>query len=98
MDRKTIRFENANITHHISEIAPEGVFQRWSFRNGYGASVVSGRFSYGGDEGLYELAVLWADEIDYTSPITDDVVGWLESDSVCNLLSQIASLPMKGLA
>lgn len=28
------------------------------FRNGYGASVIQGPYSYGGREGLYELAIL----------------------------------------
>jgi len=46
------------------------------FENGYGASVVMGNGTYGGDRGLYELAVIkfgeddddW--EIIYNTPIT----------------------------
>ena len=32
------------------------------FPNGFGASVISGKYSYGGPEGLYELAVLRGNE------------------------------------
>jgi hypothetical protein len=46
------------------------------FDNGRGASVVKSPMSYGGDAGLYELAVLDATgKLDYTTPITADVIG-----------------------
>ncbi len=47
------------------------------FDNGYGVSVVNHDKSYGGKEGLYELAVLRGDDICYDTPITNDVIGWL---------------------
>lgn len=34
-----------------------GIISRIKFDNGYGASVVKGPHTYGGDQGLYELAV-----------------------------------------
>ena len=34
-----------------------GVQARITFDNGYGASVVRSQYTYGGDKGLYELAV-----------------------------------------
>jgi len=68
------------------------VFQ---FPNGYGASVIRSPYSYGGPDGLYELAVLKNGKINYKTPITDDVVGWLTPDEVTELLGQIQALPGK---
>lgn len=89
-------FDGTCKAHHLD---PNGVQYLFSFDNGYGASVV--RFaqpgsceSYGGAAGLYELAVLdHTGEIDYTTPITSDVLGWLTQQDVHDLLARIASLP-----
>ena len=66
-----------------------------SFPNGYGASIIIGEYTYGGSDGLYELAVLHNGEIDYTTPITEDVLGWLTPNEVINYLQQIELLPSK---
>lgn len=70
------------------------------FPNGFGASVVQHSFSYGGDQGLWELAVLrttsedpWDIEITYSTPITPDVIGWLDEADVIETLERIAQLP-----
>lgn len=63
------------------------------FPNGYGASVVRGPHTYGGSEGLFELAVLDADgRLTYDTPITGDVIGWLDEDAVQALLARIEAL------
>ena len=69
-----------------------GVQARIQFDNGYGASVVKSSFSYGGNQGLYELAVLFEDNITYNTPITDDVLGYLSEDDVTEHLKQIQEL------
>lgn len=62
------------------------------FPNGYGASVIND--GYGRESGLFELAVLDSDgNLCYTTEITDDVIGWLESVEVLELLRRIAKLP-----
>lgn len=67
---------------------------RFTFRNGYGASVIRSSMSYGGDSGLWELAVLDASgQLTYDTPITDDVLGRLSKDEVAVLLLAVASLP-----
>jgi len=63
------------------------------FPNGYGASVVCHDHSYGGKDGLYELAVMKGDEICYDTPITDGVMGWLYPADVTEILSKIEHLP-----
>ena len=69
-----------------------GVQARIKFENGYGASVIKSSFSYGGNQGLYELAVLFEDDITYNTPITDDVLGYLSEDDVTEHLKQIQEL------
>lgn len=71
----------------------------YKFKNGYGASVIQGPYSYGGPEGLYEVAVIeWSGigyDLTYDTPITDDVLGYLEAEEVKGVLSQIEALPAK---
>ena len=63
------------------------------FDNGYGASVVIGEHTYGGKDGLYELAVLGKDgKLTYETPVTDDVEGYLNEDDVTILMKQIQNL------
>ena len=70
-----------------------GIISRISFDNGYGASVVKGPMSYGGKNGLYELAVLDSnDELTYDTPVTNDVEGYLNEEDVTKLLEQIQKL------
>lgn len=70
-----------------------GVHAKMSFPNGYEASIIKTFFSYGGDEGLYELAVLKNGNLCYDTPITDDVVGRCTEGDIENLLEQISLLP-----
>lgn len=63
------------------------------FDNGYGASVVQTDYSYGGRLGLYELAVLDKDgHITYNTPITEDVIGYLNHEKVTEKLIEIQDL------
>jgi hypothetical protein len=66
----------------------------YKFDNGYGASVISSEFSYGGDKGLFEVAVLDANgAIAYHTHLTHDVVGYLDFAGVAELLEEIKNLP-----
>lgn len=74
-----------------------GVQHKYAFPNGYGASVVKHDFSYGGKNGLWELAVLdfsvdSEGELCYTSGITEDVIGHLSWKKVEGVLSEIKQL------
>ena len=67
------------------------------FENSYGVSVVKHEHSYGGKNGLYELAVIKYDEsgnwgICYDTPLTDDVLGYLSEAEVTSYLMQIEQL------
>ena len=63
------------------------------FPNGYGASIVQGEHTYGGKDGLYEIAVFGKDgHISYSTPITDDVLGYLSEEEVEKTLTDIKNL------
>ena len=84
-------FKDLEFVEHPSHIG--GVQARITFDNGYGASVVKTPYSYGGDRGLYELAVLKDDELHYDNPVANgDVRGFLTEDAVTELLIQIQKL------
>lgn len=64
-----------------------------TFANGYQASIVNNSLSYG-----TTLAVMHDGNIVYDTPITDDVVGHLDVDSLRGTLKRIAALPKREAA
>lgn len=79
---------------HLSETnyVNNGVQHVYKFDNGYGASVVKHDFSYGGKNGLWEIAVLNEGDLCYTSGITEDVIGHLSWNNVEKYLGEIQQL------
>lgn len=75
-----------------------GVAARITFPNGYTASVVRGTMTYGGSQGLYELAVLHDEKIVYDTPVTSDVLGYLTEGDVTERLNEISLLPPRSSA
>jgi hypothetical protein len=69
-----------------------GIVSRTQFDNGYEASVVKSDYTYGGKNGLYELAVFKDGEICYHTPITDDVIGYLRPEDVTDVMAKIQQL------
>jgi len=70
-----------------------GVMSRIQFENGYGASVVKTDYTYGGDNGLYELAVLDSNgSLTYATSVTDDVIGYLRPEDVTDVMAKIQQL------
>ena len=72
-----------------------GIVLTWHFPNGYGASVIKHDYSYGGSDGLWEGAVLHHDMLCYDTPITDDVIGYMNCFEVDKFLNTIEALPEK---
>jgi hypothetical protein len=71
----------------------KGVKCRMMFENGFGVSVVSHTYSYGGKDGLFEVAVLGKDgDLTYDTPVTNDVVGYLNPDEVTEIMEQVQNL------
>jgi len=87
----------------------DGVGYIFKFDNNYGASVVKNRYSYGGRYDKWEVAVLYFTgeeaepgslcdedyELDYDTPITNDVLGWLDDSEVRVILRRIQLLHSK---
>ena len=70
-----------------------GVQARHKFPNGYGVSVIRTTFSYGGEDGLWELGVFGKDgSLTYDTPITDDVLGHQTKAQITKALKAIEAL------
>jgi hypothetical protein len=69
-----------------------GITSRTEFDNGYEVSVVKSPYTYGGTDGLYELAVFKDGQICYDTPITDDVIGYLREEDVTDVMTKIQQL------
>ena len=55
-------------------------------------SVIRGPYTYGGKSGLFELAMIRYGQCVYDTPITDDVIGWLDIKSVLEVLLRVEKL------
>jgi hypothetical protein len=72
-----------------------GTQWRADFPNGYGVSIIQGPHTYGAPEGKFELPVLKDGELNYDTPITDDVIGRLDWPEVEELIERIKALPTR---
>lgn len=74
---------------------------KYKFPNGFGASVICLPGFHGFERGLSELAVLKFNgdgeyDLVYDTPITDDVLGYLNEDQVDKALAAIYRLDKDG--
>ena len=87
------KFESA-IFRNVREMG--GIHYVFRFPNNYGASVVKFRGSYGYEQDLWELAVIYFDgdeyELSYSTPITCNVLGCLTDEAVVDALEKISQL------
>lgn len=78
--------------------AADGIHASKAFPNGFAVSVIRGSQSYGGPEGLFEVAILRvvqggpAYEIAYDTGLTDDVIGHLDEDGVSEVMKRVQDL------
>lgn len=84
---KDLKFESFDDEYRV------GIHTRIHFENGFGASVVRHNSSYGNKDGLYEIAVLFDNEIHYDNPVAKgDVIGYLTEEQVTEVLIEIQKL------
>lgn len=68
----------------------------FKFENGYGASVIRGPYSHGGNQELFELAAMeqgeegWNFVNPYKTPFDAAVMGFLDANEVADLLRVIS--------
>ena len=87
-------FRDLVFQKHPSHI--DGVQARIDFDNGYGVSVVQSKYTYGGDRGLFELAVFKDGHIHYDNPVAQgDVVGYLREEDVTDAMHVVQKFENK---
>jgi hypothetical protein len=87
------KFEDLEFEKLSDEPYMSGVRSRMMFENGFGVSVVSHTYSYGGKDGLFEIAVLDEEgNLTYETSVTSDVIGYLNPDEVTEVMEQVQKL------
>ena len=82
-----INFNDLQFKPHPMGFGKQAVIQ---FSNGFGASVIKHKYSYGGKKGLWEVALLKGDELFYNADFPD-VKGHLNDPQVDAELIHIAN-------
>ena len=89
-------FQNYIVKSGQHPVHEEGYHTIVKFPNDYGASIIFTPYSYGYEEGLFEVAVLQFNgkksHINYDTPITSDVLGYLTNDDCIDILKKIQKL------
>lgn len=85
----------ADVEHYEDET---GKAVRFHTTNGYEVSVARGMGTYGGRDGLFEMAIFKDGDIDYDTPTCpNDVVGWLTNERVITKLRRFANFTAEDL-
>lgn len=66
---------------------------KMEFPNGWGISVLFGERFYSDGVSTYEAAVLRHGKVCYSTPITDDVLGWKSRAEISRIMEEIQKLP-----
>ena len=78
------------VQHKLFDNGEQVIFE---FKNGYGASVLTGRIAYCNRNQPFEIAVTRNGYLCYDTPITNDVIGYLTIDEALKVLDDIEKLP-----
>ena len=89
-----MKFQDIKFEGMDEFFGPNAIRALVEFPNGYRASIVRHAGSYGGKEGLFELAVMDSqNQIVYDTPVTSDVLGWLNPNGVEEAVNSVEALP-----
>ena len=77
----------------------DGIQAIVEFPNGWGASIIKSDTSYGGNNDLFEIAVLDKDgKLSCKTDISDDVIGWQDENDIDRVLTAISKLDSDGVS
>lgn len=100
MERTTVIFDK----NQRFKCLPEGIKYRIPLKCGLELSVICTNYSYGGNEGLYEIAIMnprTENLVDVSGIIEgfeyDTVVGWLTEDEVREYIKKLNTFDLKTL-
>ena len=101
MDRLVVNFDEKQEVYRF----PEGIKYRIPLKCGLELSVICTNYSYGGNLGLYEIAIMnprTENLVDVSGIIEgfeyDTVVGWLTEDEVRDYIKELNTFDLKTLA
>ena len=63
------------------------------FDNGYGVSIIRNQYSYGGKDGLFEMAILIGDEFDYTYTTDWFITYYMNIEELNKSINDVRNLP-----
>lgn len=79
---------------YLAEKYAESKQAKMSFDNGYGISVLFGSMFYSNGIDTYEVGILKNGALCYTTPITNDVIGYITEEEVTDIMRKIQELPI----
>ena len=74
-------------------VFPDGTLANFTFPNGYGISVITGKYAYTNLAMPYEAAVTLHGALCYDTPITNDVRRYETPDGISEIMAQVEALP-----
>ena len=83
-------FKDLNFVTHPNNL--EGLQARMDFKNNYGVSVVKFNGSYGSQDDLWEVGIMYEKRLTYSTHITNDVLGWQTEENVTEIMKQVQNL------
>lgn len=95
IDARRLQFSDLVFTPGFQDAPDLHKYAIVDFPNGYRASVICGIRTYGGNQGLYEIGIIADGTLCYDTPITNDVIGYLNESEVEEVLGRIQDLPKR---
>lgn len=99
---KKILEESEHYEHLIPPFTVGSIIWKIHFKNCYGLSIIKNEVSRGHENDLWEAAILsrgkngdW--KLDYTTPITDGVMGYLNDNDIMDLIDVVKALKSKNI-
>lgn len=84
-------FKDLKFNDHPAKNHGFGVQAMMHFENGYGISVVNGKYAYC-SEGTYEVAVLKNGSLCYSTDITDDVLSYQSECDITGVMLKLQNM------